>query len=1116
VKICPACQTTYGDEVRSCPQDSAVLIGGILEPGTLLHKKYRILSLIGFGGMAVVYRARHLLWNEDRAVKILRQPCGESFLAEAKIMRLLQHPNIVQVDDAGFTEDDQPFVAMEYVEGEDLRRRMRRAGLFSPEASLRITADTCAALGAAHASGVVHRDIKPQNLLLARAADGESIKVIDFGIAKVREDAGLGFTGVVPSMTGDFVGTLEYASPEQAMGIRSSDLDGRTDLYSLGLVMYEMLTGVLPFRAATPMGVLVQRLQVLPAPPESLRPDLPRGVCEIVMRSLQRERADRFSSATEMQSACEREIAAIEQARADALRRKEEARAAQLAAEKKRGELERRRRQRRARFRDLGGRIPAAIRHPRLAPRNVMTVAAAFVLTGIAALGVFTYSYAKYAKLVDDTLRAGSSSGSVIYSAPRRIASGDPVKQEGLVELLRLAGYSESRSNPLGYFQVRPASVEIYPGPESYFDAEPGVIRFQDGHVTQIVSLNDNTSRPLYLLEPVPIGSFGENSVTRVRYVDLPRVMVEAVIAAEDRRFFVHAGIDPFGKRTISAQLAELMFHASGSWETNEIAIQLERKLTKEHIFERYMNGAAFGKRGGQSITGVDEAARDWLGKPVASVSAPEAAFLAGLIHCPECGEAMDDALKARRDKVLTAMREAGFLTDKDYEMAIASPLRLARTPALAESISIAMVKSALEEKFQDQNFEKTASRIVSTLDPDLQALGEAAAGKSGATLMALDPHTGEILAAIGELRAHRFSSAFQPFVYAAGLSSALAGGSNVLTPSTLVVDEPTTFYVGNKAYVPADAKGEFYGATTVRQALARSLIVPTAKVAEMSGYENVADLAKVAGLNPTIAATPDLALGAFDVTPMEALAAYTTLANRGSYVRPHLLSTVRGGDGNMLYRATIEQKQVLDPRVAYLAASMMEDGLRTGVATAVRTRGFSYPAAAMKEPGESGWFAGFTTAILCVVWAPGKGDAGSLPIWTEFMKRAAELPRYRAAEFSAPIGIVSVSIDAQSGEPATPQCPKVRQEVYIAGTEPVGACHLHGGRGSPTTVSGWETAPPPKWKPPAPPTKQTSDPKVTTPLRKPSPLQGTVGTPDAQKVERKKGLLRRLNGVFK
>jgi len=313
VKACPTCAATYSNDVAFCPHDGAALRSTAgLEPGSVIRKKYEIVSEIGRGGMGVVYRARHLIWNEDKALKVLvasdsgGQQGLKGLMAEALVMRQLQHPHIVRVEDADYTEDNQPFVVMEYIEGQSLRQRLQSAGALAPELALRFAAETCSALFAAHQKGIVHRDIKPQNLLLAKGADGaESVKVIDFGIAKVREDAGLGFTGIMTGTTGYFVCTPAYASPEQALGMRGSDLDGRSDLYSLGLVLYEMLTGRLPFAADNSQALLLHRLQVQPLPLDQARPGLTFSpdVSSLVMKALQRERENRFRSADEMRRA---------------------------------------------------------------------------------------------------------------------------------------------------------------------------------------------------------------------------------------------------------------------------------------------------------------------------------------------------------------------------------------------------------------------------------------------------------------------------------------------------------------------------------------------------------------------------------------------------------------------------------------------------------------------------------------------------------------------------------------------------------------------------------------------------------------------------------------------
>jgi penicillin-binding protein 1B len=346
--------------------------------------------------------------------------------------------------------------------------------------------------------------------------------------------------------------------------------------------------------------------------------------------------------------------------------------------------------------------------------------------------------------------------------------------------------------------------------------------------------------------------------------------------------------------------------------------------------------------------------------------------------------------------------------------------------------------------------------------------------------------------------------SIFKPWVYAAAMNTAITGGSRTLTPATIVVDEPTTFWYDNKPYEPNNFEHVFYGPVTLRHALAKSMNVATIKVAEMTGYQTVVNLAHKAGMNSDVHATPAVALGAYEATPVEMAGAYTVFANKGVYIKPTFMSEIREADGKSIYQNKAETKTVLDPRVNYLMVSMLEEVMRSGTAAGVRGRGFVVPAAGKTGTSHDGWFAGFTSELLCVVWVGFddnqqldlEGAHSALPIWTELMKRALLLRQYRNAKpFPMPEGVVSLDIDPESGMPATPYCPKPRPEVFVAGTEPVGACPLHGGNGQMDTthVSGWET--PANGQTPADPNNPNADPN---------------GQP------KKKGFFKKLFGVVK
>jgi serine/threonine-protein kinase len=303
MKSCPICDTPYPDQHTNCPTDGAVLIHTLeLAPGQIIRGKYRTVRKLGQGGMGVVYLAEHLMLGGQLALKFLAAELSRNpqfirrFRQEARAAYQLRHPNIVEVVDLDQDEDGSLFIAMEFVAGPSLRSVLHEAPHGLPvERALHIARGLAAGLAAAHARGAIHRDIKPENILLGTQPDGsEQPKVLDFGIAAMTE----GITNL--SRTHGLLLTPEYAAPEQWRGTPAAELDGRTDLYALGGVLYEMLTGRTPYRAVNMEGWMYQHLQGVPQPIERLRPKLARehpGLEAIVMRLLARDREQRYSSA---------------------------------------------------------------------------------------------------------------------------------------------------------------------------------------------------------------------------------------------------------------------------------------------------------------------------------------------------------------------------------------------------------------------------------------------------------------------------------------------------------------------------------------------------------------------------------------------------------------------------------------------------------------------------------------------------------------------------------------------------------------------------------------------------------------------------------------------------
>ncbi|HXI42900.1 MAG TPA: PBP1A family penicillin-binding protein, partial [Bryobacteraceae bacterium] len=813
-----------------------------------------------------------------------------------------------------------------------------------------------------------------------------------------------------------------------------------------------------------------------------------------------------------------------------------------------------------------------------------------FVLLITAGVLGFTYYYVKYSRLIDQKLKGGPfANTSKIFAAPRVIGVGDEISPADIILELRRSGYSESRGNPMGWFNTRPDAIEIFPGPESYFREEAGVVKFSGNRISQIISLQDNTDRSQFQLEPALITNlFDRNREKRrlVKYADIPKVLIDAVISAEDKRFFQHAGFDPFrivkavyddlkqgrkaeGASTLSMQLARSFWlDNEKNWKRKAaevmITLELEQKLSKEEIFEFYCNQIDLGRRGTFGIRGFGEAAQAYFGKDIRQLTIPEAAMLAGLVQRPSYYNPFrhPDRIRERRNVVLSLMRQNGYITEREYAVACDSPVQLVSTGSESAEAPyfVDLVNDDLQTHFQDKDFQATTYRIYTTLDLDLQRAAVEAVRlgmqnvdellkkqrrhknvqfpEAQVALIALDPHTGAIRALTGGrnygvsqlnrvLAMRQPGSSFKPFVYAAAMDTAIDGGARILTPATMVLDEPTTFWYDNKPYEPGNFQNEYYGQVTLRQALAHSMNIATIKVAEMVGYDAVVQLAKKAGLNEDIAPTPAVALGSYDTMPLEIAGAYTVFANQGTYVKPNWISAVRAQNGSILYQNQTETRQVLDPRVAYLMVNMLEEVLRSGTAAAVRAHGFNVPAAGKTGTSRDGWFAGFTSELLCVVWVGFddnralnlQGAHSAAPIWAEFMKRALQYRAYRNAKpFEAPDGIVSVEIDPESGMPATPFCPKTKAEVFIAGTQPVGTCPLHGG-GNPgaTHVAGWELPAPPQLAQNGAPANAT-DPRLrqTPPAAAPPNVRPDSTREQDQKQQKRKGFFKRLMDVFK
>jgi serine/threonine protein kinase len=268
-----------------------------VNPGDLIQSRYRLIRLLGSGASGAVWHARNELIDRDVALKIMRPDVAEDavalqrFFNEAKASGRVRSPSIVEILDLGQAEDGSPFLVFELLEGEGLDEKLRREGTIAPEPLLELFVGVAKALEIAHANGIIHRDLKPANIFIGKSSTGQPVaKILDFGISKVF-DTGHNFT---LTRTGTVVGSPAYMSPEQAGG--REDIDGRADIWSLGVVMYEGLTGTLPHQAANYNALMVRILTQDTDPVMTRKPDLPPSVCAIVDACLKRERDERTSN----------------------------------------------------------------------------------------------------------------------------------------------------------------------------------------------------------------------------------------------------------------------------------------------------------------------------------------------------------------------------------------------------------------------------------------------------------------------------------------------------------------------------------------------------------------------------------------------------------------------------------------------------------------------------------------------------------------------------------------------------------------------------------------------------------------------------------------------------
>ena len=737
------------------------------------------------------------------------------------------------------------------------------------------------------------------------------------------------------------------------------------------------------------------------------------------------------------------------------------------------------------------------------------------------------------------------------------------------------SGSIEVLPGPESYHSPEPATITVVQGVVSSINSrsagELEAYELEPQMLTSLFNAGERSKRQLVKYDEIPkimveaVTSIEDRRFFQHNGVNFMRLAEAAWIDFTHQRH-------QQGGSTITMQLSRAFFLTPQKTFKRKliemlIAVELEQKFSKQQIFEFYANRVDLGQRGSFTISGLAEGSRSYFNKDLKDITLPEAALLAGLIQAPSFLSPYRHPERAleRRNTVIESMVETGAITREQADKAKQVPLKLAPPNVEASDAPyfVDMVRDTIVSRLNEREVNDQEYRIYTTLDPDLQRAAAQAVetgiklvdeqvtkmrthktkvGKNKfettvtpgpdpqVALVAMDPHTGEIKALVGgrnygtsqlnhALAKRPTGSIFKPFVYAAAMNTALDGSTTVITPASIVSDQPSTFSYGDQIYEPRNYKEEYHGDVTLRYALALSLNNATVKLAEEVGYDKVAELARTAGI-ASVKATPAMALGAYDATPVDMTAAYTSFANGGLRLSPIFVSSVRNSKGDVVLNFGSEKNQVLDPRVAFVMTNMLEGVVNFGTAAGVRSRGFNAPAAGKTGSSHDGWFAGYTSNLLCIVWV-GYDDYSDLrlsgaqtaaPIWAEFMKKAVTLPQYVDVKpFSQPEGVVDVQLDKITNRLATPACPDDYTIAFVAGTEPHDTCDQTSGvQGFFSRIFGGNSE---KALPP-PTTNGSVNGAANGNQQSASGVQSGVQSEEEEK--KKKGFFGKIVGVFK
>ena len=652
-----------------------------------------------------------------------------------------------------------------------------------------------------------------------------------------------------------------------------------------------------------------------------------------------------------------------------------------------------------------------------------------------------------------------------------------------------------------------------YPG--KTFVGQQVRVAFASGRVKSL-SDGDGNAVSALILEPERLGSvFGAELEDRtvVGLAEVPASLVDAVLVTEDRDFYRHTGVSvkrllgagfrtatggmKQGGSTLTQQLVKNLYLSPERTVRRKaleavMAVILDARYSKDEILEAYLNEIYLGRRGAVAITGVGEAARYYFGTEVSDLDLAQSAMLAGMIRAPNAYSPFrsPDRTRQRRDLVLHLLREEGKIDEAALRAALAEPVtpltrieERTRAPHFVD-----FVKGELADRYGHE-LETEGLQIYTTLDVDLQQAAQrsitqglenlektyrrlASASREAplqGALIVLEPQTGGVRALVGArdyrlsqfnrvTQAHRQpGSLFKPFVYLAAF--ARRDLDPPITAATILMDTPITVEWGQKTdeemWTPRNYDNDYRGPMSARQALERSINIPTVRVSLAAGLGYVLGAARDAGIGSRLRGYPSVALGAFEISPMEIAGAYSVFANSGVRVAPNAIVGVMTGDGRVLDRKAATLAPALPADAVYLVNSILQGAVNHGTGAGARSKGLSGTLAGKTgttNDGRDAWFVGYSPRFLAAVWVGYDDNRGlnlsgtqaAVPIFSDFSRSIPA--QYFAEAFPEPSDIVTAEIDPSTGYLAGPRCPQTLSEVFLDGTAPTTVCPVHGG----------------------------------------------------------------------